>query len=209
VTIPETGPKWQYIGPVKAPPRGRVGRSVVPVLGSEPATATAHQPIDPDGQLPPSTAPQSTEPVPRESCYRPFLMRSPSGEIIQFSCGTTSRAKCAPCSEKHRRRVGRIFQSGWQDRLTDRFWFVTLTAPGRDVLPWDTDRCSHLPSTPCSGNLGCKVQEIPAAEWNSLAGQRFSWLMEYLRRTFGPVLPSNGNPDSGRPALPPADALLR
>jgi hypothetical protein len=54
---------------------------------------------------------------------------------------------------------------------------VTLTAPGRDVLPWDRRRCSHPGRHKCSGRLGCRVDETAAAVWNADVARRLSALM--------------------------------
>lgn len=44
---------------------------------------------------------------------------------------------------------------------------LTLTAPGVDAgLAWDTAKCRHGPTVPCSGPRGCRVAEREAALWN-------------------------------------------
>lgn len=44
---------------------------------------------------------------------------------------------------------------------------ATATAPGKDVLPFDTEKCGH-PSdgSACSGPAGCVVREVQAGMWN-------------------------------------------
>lgn len=64
----------------------------------------------------------------------------------------------------------------------DGYFFITLTAPGEDKLPWDKGFCNHLPSMKCSGAIGCKVDEVALAIWNQNAKQNWSWFMTYLRR---------------------------
>jgi hypothetical protein len=65
---------------------------------------------------------------------------------------------------------------------------VTLTGPGRDVLPWDLSNCAPGKHR-CSGKRGCKVVWSAAAEWNSTVTERLSALAdlarERVRRKFG------------------------
>jgi len=59
---------------------------------------------------------------------------------------------------------------------------VTLTAPGVTEFPWDTELCSHRRGVRCSGDLGCKVERLPAAAWHDSLARRWSHFVEYLRR---------------------------
>ncbi len=67
---------------------------------------------------------------------------------------------------------------------------VVVTAPGQDVLPWDTSHCSHAPAVSCSGKLGCRVKAGAAKEWNESAPARFTELhraaAQRVRRRLGP-----------------------
>jgi hypothetical protein len=65
------------------------------------------------------------------------------------------------------------------------FFFVTLTAPGASVLPFDTALCSHGPDVRCSGAIGCKVDEFAGARWNGAAPKRWSYVRQYLVRYLG------------------------
>lgn len=69
----------------------------------------------------------------------------------------------------YRRTVARLARSGIG--VPTGVVFLTLTAPGEEdhYLP-SGDRCR------CSDNAG------PIGEWNAQAGQRWSWLMTYVRR---------------------------
>jgi hypothetical protein len=111
-----------------------------------------------------------------EDCERPRqLVNVRTGEHLMTRCGVSSRARCAPCSVRYRRRVGRVFMSGWEDRPTDRVWLITLTAPGeREHFLPNGEPC---PCTPAGG--------INVAAWNAGSGQRWSWFVEYMRRHFG------------------------
>lgn len=58
----------------------------------------------------------------------------------------------------------------------------TLTAPGADVLPWDTERCTHHPSLKCSGSLGCVVEHIYLEVYNRTFAARRSRLHEAAQK---------------------------
>jgi hypothetical protein len=75
----------------------------------------------------------------------------------------------------------RLISSGFNDRPSG-FFFVTSTAPGVDVLPWDPSFCSHKSGRPCSGKIGCRVYGADAAKWNGHAPQAWSWLVTEVRR---------------------------
>jgi hypothetical protein len=60
---------------------------------------------------------------------------------------------------------------------------LTITAPGEDVLPWDTDQCDHHPSQKCSGEIGCRVEWIYAYYWNATAQARMSRLFEAAQKS--------------------------
>jgi hypothetical protein len=61
-------------------------------------------------------------------------------------------------------------------------FFVTLTAPGQSVLPWDRRYCSHPASVHCSGTLGCRCEVGPLVAWNDSLGMNWTHLMTYVRR---------------------------
>jgi hypothetical protein len=48
-----------------------------------------------------------------------------------------------------------------------------VTAPGADQLPWDEDCCAALGDHQHSGQLGCRVQQLAADEWNRSAPDRW------------------------------------
>src|SRR5581483_2162868 len=54
---------------------------------------------------------------------------------------------------------------------------LTLTAPGRDRLPWDRRHCAARGKHRCSGTLGCRVNEAEAARWNADVTRRLSALI--------------------------------
>ncbi len=118
----------------------------------------------------------------RDDCHRPNLLRCVwcSSELV-VRCGATRASRCEPCSTSHRKDVAYIGRSGVSDSPTG-FFFVTLTAPGKDLLPWDPDVCSHDRAVACSGDLGCRVNLFDAAAWNYRMTQNWSWFVTYLRR---------------------------
>lgn len=66
---------------------------------------------------------------------------------------------------------------------------VTLTAPGREILPWDRTKCTHEPGVTCSGLLGCVVEASAGRAFNEAAMRRWSSLWDSVRvdchRKFG------------------------
>lgn len=119
-------------------------------------------------------------------CERPSrLMCDRCGDQIIGRCGSSRSKRCKPCGESHRRRLAQVVQSGVTGNRFGQWFWVTITAPGVDVLPFDPESCSHNPEVECSGKLGCKVGEFDAAIWNGTAPRRWSWFMTYLRRRLG------------------------
>jgi hypothetical protein len=92
-------------------------------------------------------------------------------------CGRTARSMCQPCGETYRRRVKRVFASGWCDNPYKAMVMLTVTAPGGDAHALaNGQRC---PCTPEGG--------ICVGEFNSVAGQCFNRLMQELRRRYGDI----------------------
>lgn len=115
---------------------------------------------------------------PHDRCEQPFkiVCVNCSGWIIS-RCGRSSRNRCEPCSVTYRRRVRRIFLSGWSDNPDHRLFLLTLTAPG--------DHQHRLPNgevCPCTPEGG-----IDIGAWNASACKGFNVFMTYLRRSYGPV----------------------
>lgn len=100
-------------------------------------------------------------------------------------CGSARPSRCEPCAELKRKDVAAVGRSGWIDSPGDRAYFVTLTAPGADVLPWDRSKCSHSSGVRCSGDIGCRSDATALARWHATVGQRWSWFITELRRELG------------------------
>lgn len=111
-------------------------------------------------------------------CERPGqLVCLGCSAVVAIRCGRSSRNACEPCSITYRRRVRRIFLSGWTDNPSHRLGLLTLTAPGdRQHTDPNGDTC---PCTPVGGVY------LPA--WNAEAGKCFNRFMQDLRRAFGEV----------------------
>lgn len=120
-------------------------------------------------------------------CQMPRVMVDVSNpaEWYHGRCGSARPSRCAPCAEIKRGDIASIGRSGWIDQPGDRGYFVTLTPPGADVLPWDRSLCHHSDGVPCSGSIGCKAEHGALAEWHGRVGQRWSWFMTELRRLSG------------------------
>ena len=118
----------------------------------------------------------------REGCEFPSVLRCNRCLLsMRGRCGATRDHKCRPCAERHRLDISRVGRAGALDRPEGVF-FVTLTAPGKGLLPWDPEQCKHAEGVPCSGPLGCRVERIAAAVWNASAPRRWNDFVTDLRR---------------------------
>jgi hypothetical protein len=111
------------------------------------------------------------------------LMNIDTGEEWLAACGSARSSKCRFCAEVKRGDVASISRSGWTDKPTDRGVWLTLTAPGQKVLPWDRDKCVHPAGMVCAGNLGCKASEVALALWHSKMAGMWTHFITELRRT--------------------------
>lgn len=109
-------------------------------------------------------------------------------------CGSARTVKCGPCADTHRADVAAVGRSGWSDQPSSRGIWLTLTAPGTDALPFDSQCCTHGPATPCSGSAGCRVEREPLALWHAELSQNWSWFVTDVRRLLNPGL--TGPPSS-------------
>lgn len=116
-------------------------------------------------------------------CERPNVYRCTLCDHIETGrCGARREKNCKPCAERHRKDVRRVILSGCRDRPEGVF-FITLTAPGSDVLSWDRELCTHPPEVQCSGkDHGCKVERFEAAIWNAAAPRAWNDFVTDLRR---------------------------
>lgn len=120
-------------------------------------------------------------------CWMPAKMVNPAEPEAWYwaRCGSARKSRCEPCAKIKRGDIASVGRSGWVDRPTDRGYFVTLTAPGADQLPWDTDQCLHGAGVACSGSIGCKSDALALSMWHAGIGQRWSWFMTEVRRLLG------------------------
>jgi hypothetical protein len=106
-----------------------------------------------------------------------------TGESFQSACKAARSTKCEYCAEVKRGDVASISRSGWTDKPTDRGIWLTLTAPGSSLLPWDRDLCTHSSGVRCAGDLGCQVQAVPLALWHLKLGANWSHFVTEVRRS--------------------------
>lgn len=86
---------------------------------------------------------------------------------------TCKRRTCPTYAPKYLRDLAEVMKAAlaeWEHETT----IATLTAPGRDVLPWDLRRCRIQGPHQHSGPNGCVVDEWLAAEWNRTVTKRLS-----------------------------------
>ena len=105
-----------------------------------------------------------------------------TGDHFDRRCGSARPSRCAYCAEIKRGDIAAIGRSGWTDRPADSGFWLTLTAPGEDVLPWDRTKCTHSPGIKCSGDIGCVCEAQALARWHDDVAQRWSWFVTDLRR---------------------------
>lgn len=119
----------------------------------------------------------------KDWCERPGLMvHIETGEHYLSPCGAARSTLCGYCAEIKRGDVASIGRSGWTDRPGDQGVFLTLTAPGADVLPWDTDKCTHSAGVKCSGSIGCQCAAVPLAVWHEGLAMAWTHFVTELRR---------------------------
>jgi hypothetical protein len=117
-----------------------------------------------------------------DNCSHPKLLvcgRCEGSKVVP--CAATREDRCGQCALRHQRRLKRVIGSGFADRPSG-FFFATATAPGADRLPWDKSRCNHDSALRCAGKIGCRVERLPASQWNGCAPQVWSWVMTEVRR---------------------------
>lgn len=119
-----------------------------------------------------------------EWCWRPLkFVNARTGEHFVRRCGSSRSSRCEPCAELKRGDIAAVGRSGWMgDRPGATGYFVTLTAPGASVLPWDQSQCTHSAGVACAGDLGCVVDQWALAAWHNGLGLRWSHWVTDLRR---------------------------
>jgi len=118
----------------------------------------------------------------RLDCVSPTLLRCMCcGALETKRCGLADVERCEPCGLRHRADVGLVMQSGI--RQAEMLTFVTLTAPGRKVIPFDSALCKIKRRNRCSGKLGCRVEALAAARFHHRLGVKWNWFCRDVRRT--------------------------
>ena len=140
--------------------------------------------LSPGISVPPTSAPAIRDNL--GGCETPTRLKCVNcGLTMHVRCRATRDDKCGPCAKRHGKDVARVMRSGFDGSFNgDRpsgYFFITLTAPGADVLPWDTSICGHGPGE-CSGKNGCVCERYTVARWNETAPQRWSWFVTEMRR---------------------------
>jgi hypothetical protein len=106
--------------------------------------------------------------------------------MIVARCHSRDERACGPCGNTYRNQVRWRAADGFVGKA-GQLGVLTFTAPGADVLPWDTKRCRHASNVTCSGKRGCMVDKDAAAAWNGTAAERWNHLLQDLRRMLGDV----------------------
>lgn len=114
--------------------------------------------------------------MPNPGCSMPvvYVCRQCDGARL-FGCRTSRASQCVDCSDRYKRRLYRIVESGMTGRLgTGHMYFLTLTAPGISRHNRHGARC---PCTPVGG--------VDLAAWNVGAAQCWNRLRTWLKDTYG------------------------
>jgi hypothetical protein len=97
-------------------------------------------------------------------------------------CGRSIPLLAKRCSARTCTEFGPIWARDTRRRLLENLSLVRLsvmfsvTAPGRDLYPFDPTHCRHGAEVRCSGKLGCRVNPAVAAAFNRHAGKWWSEL---------------------------------
>jgi hypothetical protein len=120
----------------------------------------------------------------KPNCESPFKMFYPCcGYFFISLCGATKDWKCLSCATQSKRDKSTSMRSGLLK--SPMGWVeMTLTAPGADVLGWDNSYCNHVSTMKCSGKIGCRVNEIEGALFNSAMPANWNRFMQDVRRAF-------------------------
>jgi hypothetical protein len=73
-----------------------------------------------------------------------------------------------------------VFWSYFADRGPVRL--ISLTAPGKDTLPFDRRLCTHPEAEACSGGKGCRVKLDTARWWWGLAKRDLRPILDTVKR---------------------------
>jgi hypothetical protein len=105
------------------------------------------------------------------NCDRPLRAVRGCGAVEIWRCNGHRASICVPCSERYRRRLARIAETG-SNRRSGYLYMLTLTAPGdaEHYLP-NGDACACTP-----------VGGVDLAEWNASAAARWNHLRTLLKR---------------------------
>ena len=88
-------------------------------------------------------------------------------------CGRPIPGKVRRCSSRRCPEYATLWAQDTRRRLFENLKplklavMFSVTAPGKDLYPWDPERCSHAAGVVCSGDIGCRVFSDAAQAFNS------------------------------------------
>lgn len=130
--------------------------------------------------------------MPSAGCQYPIRMSCIFCDFVKFfRCKSVKEEKCIYCSRIAKSQ--RVQQ--FTEALTSADFRIelTVTAPGKSVMPFDKSFCSHVASIRCSGDLGCRVSDATAHYWNSTFTSRYNDFITHLRKKFPELKIEYGN----------------
>lgn len=118
-----------------------------------------------------------TEPVPAAPAEREFVECPDAGYYGGRSC---KKRSCPVCGARWARRWSRVFLHNLTHHGRE-VAMITITAPGQELLPWDTSRCAIKRPHRCYGPRGCRVDTDTAVSWSKTAPERWTHLRQAAR----------------------------
>ena len=130
--------------------------------------------------------------VPSAGCQYPIRMGCIFCNFVKFfRCKSVKEEKCVYCSRIAKSQ--RIQQFTEALNSVDYRIELTVTAPGKAVLPWDKSFCTHRAGIKCEGPIGCRVSDATAHYWNSTFTSRYNDFITHLRKKYPDLKIEYGN----------------
>lgn len=105
-------------------------------------------------------------------------------------CGKRS---CAICAVRRRKDWRWVFQQNLASLGDSRILMCTVTAPGSDVLPFDSRLCKVKGNHVCSGKIGCRVNPLVVEDWRCDMERRWSKFTDAARIRTKRAVGGSGN----------------
>lgn len=98
-----------------------------------------------------------------------------------YGMGPCGKRSCAICAVRRRKDWRWVFQQNLASLGDEEVYMMTVTAPGEEVLPWDTEKCKVKGDHVHSGKWGCEVDYESVWIWRQTLESRWSKLTDAAR----------------------------